>query len=173
MAWLLELPGAVITNLLSLVSAQDLDSLSSGNKCLLDGVLQHTPAITLRVNGSAREDESPWGPLLRSRPPHALQAVHRKSKGALKLCLQIWGKSTQDQAVAAALERLTEHITEEGTSLVECRSVCALEIKVSCREHRVLCNQQEAQPCSLDCCRAAHMRGRGRHQNWWVEVVTG
>jgi hypothetical protein len=83
----LELPDAAIADVIGLVSAHDLASLGSGSKCLLDKVLEHTPAITLRVDGSSKR--LPWGPNARGRPPHAVQAAHRKSKSTLKLCLKI------------------------------------------------------------------------------------
>jgi hypothetical protein len=163
----LELPEAVIANVIGLVGAQDLGSLSSGSKCLLDKVLEHIPAITLRVDGTS--DRSPWGPKARSRPPHAVQAAQRKSKSTLKLCLKIWGKTTKDQAVVAALKKLAERKTEGGTCFVPCTSLCTLEIQVGdmLRVSKNAAGQLKGAPnLGHACCRAVHMPGHRRHLSW-------
>jgi hypothetical protein len=173
MTGLLELPDAVITDVINLISAQDWGSLSCGSKCLLDNVLEHTPAVTLRVDGSS--SLSPLGPSVRSRPPHALQAAQRKSKSTLKLCLKIWGRSTQDEAVAAAM-RLAERRTEKGTHSVACTSVCTLEIKVGILfgvTQNAAGQLEDAKPRTSICCRGVHMPGHRRHPSWSVEVAAG
>jgi hypothetical protein len=119
-----------MSDIICLIGPKDMASLAIGSQALLSTVLEHTPAITLRIDGTS--SQSPWGPLAgRSRLPHAVQAAQRKSQSTLRLCLRIHGKSTCDQAVAAALRKLGERATEGGQRWKSCTSVCALEIKVA------------------------------------------
>jgi hypothetical protein len=86
----LDLPEVVIVDVFRMVSSQDLAVLSAGNKTLLDAVLEHTPAISLRSNGTS--SRSPLGPFAQNRLPHAVQAAQRKSQSTLKLCCGFWAK---------------------------------------------------------------------------------